>query len=66
METYNICVSFQSVVPSLGDCTSDEFNCNNGVCVHFASECDGDNDCGDNSDEDLCGETLIEGARGIE
>ena len=33
----------------------DEFNCDNGACVDQIWVCDGDNDCGNYSDEDQCG-----------
>ena len=36
-------------------CYSDEFTCDNGECVPDSYVCDGDNDCGDYSDEDGCG-----------
>ena len=36
-------------------CDSYEFSCDNGQCVPDSYRCDGDNDCGDNSDEDRCG-----------
>ncbi|XP_013407589.2 uncharacterized protein LOC106171691 [Lingula anatina] len=32
-------------------CTSTEFECDNEVCVHKETLCDGENDCGDFSDE---------------
>ena len=35
-------------------CSSFEFECDNGVCTLDAFRCDGDNDCGDNSDEENC------------
>lgn len=37
------------------NCTSDQFLCNNKLCVSRLWKCDGDNDCGDNSDERDCG-----------
>lgn len=37
------------------ECEEDEFPCQNGYCIRSLWHCDGDNDCGDNSDEQ-CGE----------
>lgn len=39
-------------------CRPDEFVCNNTLCKLHSWVCDGEDDCGDNSDEDveLCGE----------
>ena len=39
---------------SLAHCSSSEFVCNNGNCVQAAQECDGRDDCHDNSDEENC------------
>ena len=36
------------------DCRSSAFTCDNGRCVAESDECDGNNDCGDNSDEQNC------------
>lgn len=38
-------------------CRPDEFVCNNTLCKLHSWVCDGEDDCGDNSDEDveLCG-----------
>lgn len=35
--------------------------CRNGKCVARFWRCDGENDCGDNSDEESCGQTPISG-----
>ena len=34
-----------------GHCESDEFQCGNGICVLSSMVCDGDDNCGDESDE---------------
>uniref|UniRef100_A0A2S2QL46 Sortilin-related receptor n=1 Tax=Sipha flava TaxID=143950 RepID=A0A2S2QL46_9HEMI len=41
--------------PSVGHtCSVDYFQCSNGNCIPKYWQCDGDNDCGDNSDETKC------------
>lgn len=41
-------------------CPLDEFQCNNTLCKPLGWKCDGEDDCGDNSDEnpEECGENL--------
>lgn len=36
------------------NCTEDQFQCGNGLCVQQKWKCDGDNDCVDMSDELNC------------
>ena len=33
-----------------------DYQCSNGKCISAALKCDGRNDCGDNSDEESCGQ----------
>ena len=46
---------------SLSDntCDSDEFQCDNGDCEPQSYQCDNFDDCGDNSDEEGCGELML-------
>ena len=46
-------------------CPLDEFQCNNTLCKPLAWKCDGEDDCGDNSDEnpEECGEAGGAGPR---
>ena len=43
----------------IDNCYFDQFTCDNGRCVSESWKCDGDNDCGDNSDEEYCGMLYI-------
>ena len=48
-------VIFSNTVLAYSYCDSGKFECeNNGNCIPSSYECDGDNDCGDNSDERNC------------
>ena len=39
---------------SIDVCKDDQFNCNDGICIHIDKRCDGTNDCDDDSDENYC------------
>ncbi|KAG8510408.1 Low-density lipoprotein receptor-related protein 2 [Galemys pyrenaicus] len=49
------CVEDQTHEPPIELCGSLSFLCDNGKCVPSHFQCDGVNDCHDNSDEHLCG-----------
>ena len=44
----------------VGSCTSRQDRCLNGRCISGGSVCNGNNDCGDNSDERSCGNRKFE------
>ena len=44
----------RSTISFLG-CRRNEFTCNNGKCVTETRKCDRNDDCGDGSDEEGCG-----------
>ena len=50
--------------PKDATCTDQQFTCDNGLCVPTLWKCDGYNDCGDQSDEKGCIETLPSGTGG--
>ena len=53
--------SFLAPTASYGPCSSDQFTCDSGKCMPLSCLCDGDDDCGDNSDETAqqCGERCL-------
>jgi len=44
------------VVPVCAGCAPVEYECDNGKCIGVGLACNGNNDCGDSSDEIYCGE----------
>ena len=46
------CVN-QSEIVTANNCTDNKFQCTNGKCISRLWACDGDDDCDDNSDEDV-------------
>lgn len=49
-------MSLFAVGPNSTVCSKDQFSCSNEACVKQQFVCDGEDDCGDNSDEqeDCC------------
>ncbi|XP_077861881.1 very low-density lipoprotein receptor-like [Saccoglossus kowalevskii] len=45
---------FLRILRTQGECAEDQFTCANGRCIPIAWKCDEDDDCQDNSDEQLC------------
>ena len=45
-----------------GDCTSSQFRCENDKCININYICDGDNDCGDRSNERTCDDSASDGS----
>ena len=47
------------VTPVPHSCPVSNFTCDNGECVDENDRCDGEDDCGDNSDENNCGNVTV-------
>lgn len=41
-------------------CLSNEFKCNDGLCLHLTKLCDGQKDCSEGSDEANCGKDHLQ------
>jgi len=50
------CVYEGTITPTVEPCPDDLFTCANGECALQSWTCDGDDDCGDGSDEQGCRE----------
>ena len=42
------------VFTAVSTCSDSQFSCSNGRCIYHTFECDGQDDCGDESDELKC------------
>lgn len=50
----NYCISMHIIAHLGKTCGPQHFQCNNNRCIDLKWKCDGDNDCGDSSDEIGC------------
>ena len=55
-------VLFKNIITVSTDCSN--YHCANGLCVSNSSRCNGENDCGDGSDEYDCGKMGPRGGGG--
>lgn len=53
------CVRYVIILLPAASCASNQFKCRSGECILGNSQCDGVNDCSDNSDELGCSKSLF-------
>ena len=56
LELHNCLLSLFVTASLYRNCTGAEFRCDNSRCLNSRIKCDGNNDCGDGSDEKNCSE----------
>lgn len=54
IKTHDSTIFYPLIGFFVGNCQRGMFKCNNDHCINNTLVCDGQNDCGDNSDEDKC------------
>ena len=59
LKIYNRKCSFVPLTVFSDACDTDEYHCANERCIRRSYICDGDNDCGDMSDEQNCNSELL-------
>ena len=55
VESVTLSVLWCATSPGLTTCLWYQFKCNNGICIDKRRHCNGNDECGDGSDEEDCG-----------